>query len=113
MVYAKRVLLALLTVSAALSGCNGGNDSPDSPSVPPAQATKFVQTWGTAGGYATTTATLPYFPSIANQTTGITAPGIALGLIVTTSGKYGFNLYNTPWIVVYAYLIKQVTNGAK
>jgi iron(III) transport system permease protein len=38
----------------------------------------------------------------------IATPGavIALGLIVTCSGAYGVNLYNTPWIVVLAMLLK-------
>lgn len=36
------------------------------------------------------------------------APGavIALGLIVACTGKYGINLYNTPWIVVLAFVLK-------
>lgn len=31
---------------------------------------------------------------------------IALGMIVTYSGRYGINLYNTPWIVVVALILK-------
>lgn len=31
---------------------------------------------------------------------------IALGLIVAASGRFGINLYNTPWIVVVAMLLK-------
>ncbi len=31
---------------------------------------------------------------------------IALGLIVSCSGRFGLNLYNTPWIVVLAMLLK-------
>jgi iron(III) transport system permease protein len=40
----------------------------------------------------------------------VSTPGaiIALGLIVTCSGKYGLNLYNTPWIVVAAYVLKHL-----
>jgi iron(III) transport system permease protein len=38
----------------------------------------------------------------------VATPGavIALGLIVTLSGGYGLNLYNTPWILVTAYVLK-------
>ena len=41
-------------------------------------------------------------------TVPVSTPGaiIALGLIVTCSGKYGINLYNTAWIVVAAYILK-------
>ena len=38
----------------------------------------------------------------------LATPGaiLALGLIVCASGRFGLNLYNTPWIVVAAYVIK-------
>ncbi len=38
----------------------------------------------------------------------MSTPGaiIALGLIVSCSGRFGINLYNTPWIVVLAMLLK-------
>lgn len=38
----------------------------------------------------------------------MSTPGaiIALGLIVSCSGRYGINLYNTPWIVVLAMVLK-------
>jgi iron(III) transport system permease protein len=41
----------------------------------------------------------------------LATPGaiIALGLIVVYSGKYGINLYNTPWIVVTAFIIKHAS----
>jgi iron(III) transport system permease protein len=40
----------------------------------------------------------------------IATPGavIALGLIVTLSGQYGLNLYNTVWIMVVAFIIKHL-----
>jgi len=43
-------------------------------------------------------------------TVPISTPGaiIALGLIVTCSGRFGINLYNTAWIVVAAYVIKHL-----
>jgi iron(III) transport system permease protein len=41
----------------------------------------------------------------------ISTPGaiIALGLIVVLSGKYGINLYNTPWIAVAAFVLKHMS----
>jgi iron(III) transport system permease protein len=38
----------------------------------------------------------------------MSTPGaiIALGLIVSASGRFGINLYNTPWIVVVAMILK-------
>jgi iron(III) transport system permease protein len=41
----------------------------------------------------------------------ISTPGaiIALGLIVVCSGKYGINLYNTPWIAVVAFVLKHMS----
>jgi iron(III) transport system permease protein len=38
----------------------------------------------------------------------VSTPGaiIALGLIVTCSGRFGINLYNTAWIVVAAFILK-------
>jgi iron(III) transport system permease protein len=41
----------------------------------------------------------------------LSTPGaiLALGLIVVASGRYGINLYNTPWIVVAAFLIKHLS----
>ncbi|MGE0616035.1 MAG: ABC transporter permease [Bacteriovoracia bacterium] len=40
----------------------------------------------------------------------VATPGaiIALGLIVVYSGQYGINLYNTPWIVVVALILKHL-----
>jgi len=40
----------------------------------------------------------------------LAVPGslIALGLIVSASGRWGINLYNTPWIVVAAFVIKHI-----
>ncbi len=40
----------------------------------------------------------------------VSVPGaiIALGLIVSCSGRYGINLYNSVWIVVFAYVIKHM-----
>ncbi|MEK6706635.1 MAG: iron ABC transporter permease [Bdellovibrionota bacterium] len=40
----------------------------------------------------------------------VATPGaiIALGLIVSCSGKYGLNIYNTPYIAVAAYVIKHI-----
>ncbi len=40
----------------------------------------------------------------------IATPGcvLAIGLIVLFSGNYGPNLYNTPWIVVVAYVLKHL-----
>ena len=40
----------------------------------------------------------------------VSTPGaiIALGLIVVASGRFGINLYNTPWIVVLAYVLKHL-----
>lgn len=41
----------------------------------------------------------------------LATPGaiIALGLIVVYSGKYGVNLYNTPWIIMTAFIIKHAS----
>ena len=41
----------------------------------------------------------------------LSTPGaiLALGLIVVASGRYGINLYNTPWIVVAAFLVKHLS----
>jgi iron(III) transport system permease protein len=41
----------------------------------------------------------------------VATPGaiVALGLIVAASGKYGLNLYNTPWIVVAAFVMKHTS----
>ncbi len=41
----------------------------------------------------------------------LSTPGaiIALGLIVVCSGRYGVNLYNTPWIAVAAFVIKHMS----
>jgi iron(III) transport system permease protein len=41
----------------------------------------------------------------------LSTPGaiLALGLIVVASGRFGINLYNTPWIVVAAFLIKHLS----
>jgi iron(III) transport system permease protein len=41
----------------------------------------------------------------------VATPGavLALGLIVTLSGRYGVNLYNTPWILVAAYVLKHAS----
>jgi iron(III) transport system permease protein len=36
---------------------------------------------------------------------------IAIGLIVTFSGRYGINLYNTAWILVLAYVLKYASLG--
>ncbi len=38
---------------------------------------------------------------------------IALGLIMTMSGKFGINLYNTMWIMIIAYLIKYMMMGMR
>lgn len=40
----------------------------------------------------------------------VATPGavIALGLIVTCSGRFGINLYNTAWIVVVAFVLKHL-----
>lgn len=41
----------------------------------------------------------------------LATPGIilALGLIVVGSGKYGFNIYNSAWILIAAYVIKHLS----
>jgi iron(III) transport system permease protein len=41
----------------------------------------------------------------------LATPGaiIALGLIIVAGGRFGFNLYNTPWIVVLAFVIKHLS----
>jgi lysophospholipase L1-like esterase len=39
---------------------------------------KWTQTWATPGAFASTATTLPYFPSIASQSTGIVLPGVAV-----------------------------------
>ena len=71
--------LAALTGVLFLQGCNDDGGPPAATAVP----TRYVQTWGTAGAFATTAAVSPYFPSIANQTTGITAPGVAVSPALT------------------------------
>lgn len=38
---------------------------------------------------------------------------IALGLIMTMSGRFGINLYNTMWIMIIAYLIKYLMMGMR
>ena len=38
---------------------------------------------------------------------------IALGLIMTMSGRFGLNLYNTMWIMIIAYLIKYMMMGMR
>lgn len=38
---------------------------------------------------------------------------IALGLIITMNGRYGINIYNTMWIMVFAYLIKYMMMGMR
>lgn len=93
-----RAGLSLLMVGllGALSACNDGGDD---------DAQRFVQSWGTAAVYAPISgsqagvgvagAAIPYFPSVVNQTTGITAPGVALSTSIappsgttTTHGVY-------------------------
>lgn len=41
----------------------------------------------------------------------VATPGaiIALGVIVIYSGRFGLNIYNTPWIAVVAYIIKHLS----
>jgi iron(III) transport system permease protein len=41
----------------------------------------------------------------------LATPGIvlALGLIITGSGKFGINIYNTVWILIAAYIIKHLS----
>jgi iron(III) transport system permease protein len=43
----------------------------------------------------------------------VATPGavLALGLIVVLSGRFGLNFYNTPWILVTAYVLKYVSLG--
>lgn len=51
----------------------------------------------------------PFLKAAEGSFTLLTAtPGavIALGLIVSASGRFGVNLYNTPWIVVLAFVLK-------
>ncbi|MDD3409474.1 MAG: iron ABC transporter permease [Eubacteriales bacterium] len=38
---------------------------------------------------------------------------IALGLIMTMTGKFGINIYNTPYIMIIAYLIKYLMMGMR
>lgn len=38
---------------------------------------------------------------------------IALGLIMTMSGRFGINIYNTMWIMIVAYLIKYLLMGMR
>ncbi len=38
---------------------------------------------------------------------------IALGLIMTMRGSFGVNIYNTPWILIAAYLIKYLMMGMR
>jgi lysophospholipase L1-like esterase len=89
--------LTASVLAGVLVGCGGGGGDDGSG--------QFVQTWGTAAVYApisgsqagvgVTTAAIPYFPSTANQTTGIAAPGVAVSPPIsppanstTTQGVY-------------------------
>src|SRR3982750_4708261 len=68
-------------IATALVGCGGGDDDGS-------EGSRFVQSWGTAAvsapisggqaGVGVPAAAIPFFPSTANQTTGITAPGVAV-----------------------------------
>jgi lysophospholipase L1-like esterase len=89
---------AAAVLAGVLVGCGGGGGDDDS-------SGKVVQTWGTAGVYAPVSgsqagagvaaAAIPYFPSVANQTTGIAPPGVAVAPALappanttTTQGVY-------------------------
>lgn len=78
MSYLKSPLVGLALACSLLAACND-----DGAPVPTPHSLKFVQTWGSATGYATTTATVPYFPSVASQTTGIAVPGVAVAPAIT------------------------------
>ena len=64
--------LAGITLACVLSACGGDDDQAEEP--------KWAQTWSVAPAYAPAMPATPlrYFPNVAAQSTGITAPGIAL-----------------------------------
>ena len=77
---------ALISMSAALclQGC--GSDDGAVPVATTPVAMKFAQTWEAPAAFApvaVASGAVPYFPTVAAQTTGITAPGVAVSPAIT------------------------------
>ncbi len=70
---------------ACVQGCNDDGESTTPPPAP-VVVTKYAQTWEAPAAFSPVPAAsgaIPYFPSVAAQTTGIIAPGVAVSPAIT------------------------------